>query len=201
MIGYVLNRIWWFISSFLALGVPAQAMVVLSILILTLAARQRVKSWTKAMGNSSNSLLRRAMKRKKPKDIIVMSKDQILTLLSGIMLLLSQNSSAIQQPEVILPEILLLASQISDQNKTKDDPKIKGLTKDDKVYEDAHFCVYHIPYREFIVFCKDIDDILHFEISTDGEQVYTEKGAVFDVHDIRFAINGKSAMRFEERYI
>lgn len=82
------------------------------------------------------------------------------------------------------------------------DNKSKKLTFDkryyDEVYSDKHVAIYQIQPNEFVIYNKDLDKSMCFDLSAKYYNVTTENGDTQEfIDDIFIKLDGDTIMKFD----
>jgi hypothetical protein len=179
------NPILQLINSFLDFAVRVATDVrVLSILTLTLVVWWRVKS-SQTVARLWNSFRRNHLK---VPDTIAMTKQDFTSLLDLI-----QQTIGSKVPAPTIDDIALnFVDAIGKRNRNRT-PKIIATRHEKLVYNDDHVSIYQLPETEFVIYFKDFDRTMYFDMTSSRQNDNISK--------VYIQLNERPIMVFDEAYI
>lgn len=169
--------------SVFAVLVPI-AFLALSILIAFLAVKWTAKSNPKLV-HMWNSFRR---SRLKVPDTIVLTKQDFTTLLDSI--LAATQSGA---PAEEIKDIAFNSVSDAEKKAKKRKPKIIAIKHEKFVYEDEHVSIYQLPDTEFVIYFKDFDKTMYFDLTSQRQNDVISR--------VVMLLNDKPIMAFDAEYI
>jgi hypothetical protein len=89
---------------------------------------------------------------------------------------------------------------LAKENKNRENLKIAGTNFD--LYRDDHFVIYQAGTNELIIYNRDIDKALFFDLEVINEGISDEDGYLQDgVDDLILRLNGEVLTIFDGRYL
>lgn len=157
---------------------------VLSILTLILVVWWRVKS-SATLVRMWNSFRR---SRLKVPDTIVMTNSDFMNLLDSL-----KTAYQTGVPAEAIDDIVLNSVNDVKKKAQKRKPKIIALKHEKFVYEDEHVSIYQLPDTEFVIYFKDFDKTMYFDLTSQRQNDVISR--------IVMLLNDKPIMVFDEAYI
>lgn len=98
-------------------------------------------------------------------------------------------------------KIFTLVNNISDENKKRNKPNLPAVNYSSRIFEDNHFSVFQTLPDCIVVYSRDFDQTLLFQIESQKTPIITDEGISMDnIDDVTVTINGEK-MIFDGAYI